>query len=948
MVSIEGEADLGRARRLVTLLPIDGREPPASLSDAEALAALEALSAPWHPAVLAHLEELPAIEPLEDPSPQGEGVQKIVPQGVLARLDEGHRLNAEAVGLPVVEAPAGRLALAEALLGRVGGAESGLSKEPDALVRDFLALGTARWLLRDLTIAMGHVDCLDHESLKREVLAGARAWREGDHATAKNRLRAAFELLTQARERFYPTDAYVVDLCLLNATTPVGSMTEALESRVPFSVMATAEAIEAYAAHDPEAVEALARAVDEGWADVIGGAYAESDEALMPVESILWQYRHGAEVYRRFLSDRTVETYARRRFGLYPMLPQVARRFAIRFGLHLALDDGRFPQMPEAKRMWESPDGTALEVMARVPGPADRESEGPRLPWRLARSMKEDSLAILPLVHWPSPVSAWYEDLRRLAAYSPVFGRWVMTGDYFHLTDRPWDVIRNGLDEYQTPYLVQGVRRGEDKPISGRAEHARRRARLDSAGALDAVDRSLRAGKTENVLAALEERVEKGLEADDEIEQRLKGAAESLSQVVMAEAEGDRAGYLVFNPLGLARRVPVLLPEAALDLKPEGPLRAAQFTDEGVWGVVEVAAMGFAWVPGSSQPEAPAGSSAIHAAEGRMIANEYVEIEVDPATGGLRSVRGPGEPTPRLALQIVANGLKTPDGQPATCSMQSDSVEVEYAGPALGQVVSRGRLVDGKGRTLARFRLQARLWSGCPTLRLNLALDDLDRAFLHGLETGDPWVNNLAVRWAWADAQATLKRTSLLGAEGTSAGRPETPDAIEIMARHQKTTLLFGGLAHHQKQGSRMLDTILLAGKESARSFEMGIVLDLENAFSAAMDLTGPAPVVAVEKGPPRMGPTGWFFHLDHPNVAITRIDHLEETADQKGRALVFHLLETGGRSSRCRLRLYRDPSWARQTDFLGDLIVDLPVEGDAVHVDLTPRELARVEVFFG
>ena len=39
-----------------------------------------------------------------------------------------------------------------------------------------------------------------------------------------NRLRAGFEILTQARERFYPVDAYVVDFCLLDPALPPGSL----------------------------------------------------------------------------------------------------------------------------------------------------------------------------------------------------------------------------------------------------------------------------------------------------------------------------------------------------------------------------------------------------------------------------------------------------------------------------------------------------------------------------------------------------------------------------------------------------------------------------------------------------------------------------------------------------------------------------------------------------
>ena len=64
--------------------------------------------------------------------------------------------------------------------------------------------------------------------------------------------------------------------------------------------------------------------------------------------------------------------------------------------------------------------------------------------------------------------------------------------------------------------------------------------------------------------------------------------------------------------------------------------------------------------------------------------------------------------------------------------------------------------------------------------------------------------------------------------------------------------------------------------------------------------------------------------------------DHLRELLDA---------FETAGRSTRLKLRTFRDPVWARQVDFQDDLIVDLTVDGDAVLVDLTPHELVKVDV---
>src|SRR5262249_26458795 len=141
------------------------------------------------------------------------------------------------------------------LIGRIGtriGVEAiqDTAEDPsrDAAARDYLALGTVSWMLRDLTVAMGHSDNLDRTSLWREVMAGAHAWQAGDAPAAVNRLRASFELLTQARERFYPVDAYVLDLCLLDPAMPSGAFAGPLGTAVAITFIAPAQAIENQAA----------------------------------------------------------------------------------------------------------------------------------------------------------------------------------------------------------------------------------------------------------------------------------------------------------------------------------------------------------------------------------------------------------------------------------------------------------------------------------------------------------------------------------------------------------------------------------------------------------------------------------------------------------------------------------------------------------------------------
>ena len=110
--------------------------------------------------------------------------------------------------------------------------------------------------------------------------AGAHAWQAGDRPTAVNRLRAAFELLTQARERFYPVDAYLIDICLLDPAMPARRAGRRPGGAGPGDVPRPGPADrEPRPSATPNALVALREAITEGWADVVGGAYAEVGRA---------------------------------------------------------------------------------------------------------------------------------------------------------------------------------------------------------------------------------------------------------------------------------------------------------------------------------------------------------------------------------------------------------------------------------------------------------------------------------------------------------------------------------------------------------------------------------------------------------------------------------------------------------------------------------------------
>ena len=362
-----------------------------------------------------------------------------------------------------------------------------------------------------------------------------------------------------------------------------------------------------------------------------------------------------------------------------------------------------------------------------------------------------------------------------------------------------------------------------------------------------------------SALEEIENLIETG--RHDEAETALARAEPALSatlaQAIMGTAapsatgktRAARPGYLVINPLNVPRRAAVILPDAALDLRPDGPLRAAQFTDQGVWAVVDLPAFGFAWVPREADQGRQAASSTGLSTRGRTLKNESIEIEIDAATGGLRSVAGVGEPTARLGQQLVMTGLFDCPGKTGLIADAVRSVRRRLR-RARARAGNRGRHAGPSATRNAPGLVRPTLSpvDRRPILEIEITLADLDPPGW----TGRPRPTRGRSIWR-ADGLGPIptrccaERCYGLPSSPSSSDR-RRPMRSTYRRGHRRTALLFGGLPYHRKHGSRMLDTLLVAGMESTRSFTLGAVLDLEHPFHAAQDLLAQALVVPIAR----------------------------------------------------------------------------------------------------
>ena len=231
---------------VVILFPGHGLEDfPTDLPDEKATGLLNAFAVAWHPVLLAAVQSLPLEHRADVPPSITSGRLILVPPACDEVLPEGWIAQARADGATVISGITDRNELAQAVLNSPGLLALAPSAPLEAdLVADFFALGTCRLQIELLTRRMHHFGTMDEAKLRREVVLAAEAAVAGQIAAAREGLRTCFEVLTETRERFYPVECYLLDLCLLIPRLADAHLSSTLAAETPVNVLATGHDLE--------------------------------------------------------------------------------------------------------------------------------------------------------------------------------------------------------------------------------------------------------------------------------------------------------------------------------------------------------------------------------------------------------------------------------------------------------------------------------------------------------------------------------------------------------------------------------------------------------------------------------------------------------------------------------------------------------------------------------
>ena len=932
---------------LAVLLPCHSLEDfPVYHDGTEADELLTAWCALWHPALLAAAGSLPQFHRVDVPPELLEGMLMTVPPFCVDRLPAGFVARAESESAGLLR----HTRCDEA----VEAAESSL---PDAarvdaeLTADFVALGFCRLQIELLTRQMRYSVNIDEAHFQTTSIAAASAAVAGQAETARQHLSECFETLYEARTRFYPVDVYLVDLALVAQPTDVSALRRELAEATPTNLLGTQNEWATLADEQADLWANLTAAIDRAEACVVGGEITERALPLLPPEIALRSLSAGVAKYEALLG-RLPHVYARRRAGLWPGLPQMLVKLGYQGALHFALDDGRFPLDVQSKTRWEGLDSSTIDAYCQVPSDAAKPETLLGLSRKMADSMDNDHVATVAFAHWPGTVSPWYDVLRRVARLSPVLGKFMLLDDFFAHTDMPGRLSKFEPDQYRTPYLKQAIVRGHRDAISAFVREHTNRAETAAVEAVGMLGDLMGCGppaRHGSVMSA-----EPGGGTYPPHDETIGDAVERLASA-LPQSDGQVATrYLVVNPLSFKRQVGLRLAENDPPPAITGPVVAAGTSGSQGFAMVEVPAVGFAWFEPGAAAAAPSRDKPI--AVDNKLSNEFFDLSVSRKTGGIQSIYDYGHRGNQLSQQIAfrlpaaapepGTAWHDPNDDAQYSTMRADSVEVTAASSVFGEITSRGRLVDNEDRCLAAFVQRTQVWAASRVITVEIELDELvdPRA--------DPWNSYFAVRFAWPDATAQLWRGVGLGRHRTDAVRLEAPEYVDIEAPVGHMTILTGGHPYHRRAGDRMLDSLLVVRGESARRFRMGIGVDLPQPAAAALELLTPATVLR-SATQPGTADSGWFFHVDAKNVVATHWEPIWDDPSEvsgaenvKTRVVGFRvrLMETAGRAGRVGLHSFRALARARQTDFLGQTLVEAAVEGDQVKLDFAAYEWIQVE----
>ena len=778
--------------------------------DAEEL--LAGWTALWHPSLLAAAGSLPTVRADHDlPDPASlDGELAVVPtmfdRGDVTTWREQLRFRHDR-HLFSIEGVADRGQIIAAALAALGKPTDPV--DPD-LTADFFALGYAFLQVEMLTRLMRYSHLIEPEKLLGAVLAATTAAIAGQAESARESIAAACDMLTQARNHYYPVDVHFIDVALLAESVWGAPLREELAAAPWLNVLATGEQLRQLSQAEPESAVALRAALvaKPQAACLIGGAMSGGPLCDESPEAMFANVNRGRQIAVDTFGQAP-KVFAHFDSGLSPLLPRVLSDLGFRGALLAAFDGAQMPRGDQCRTTWTGPDGATIAALATTPLDAGNAGTFLTMAEAISRSMDRDHVATILLAGWPGHRGPYMEDLRRITRFGPVLGRFHTLDDYFDTTVASDYGFTAKLEDFaSTPRVA------------------------NESTFFEITDTS------EQLLAGLAD-VASASASSPAPSPQPPAPADTIAQILGAITTASTA-TLAVNAWNFERTI----------------------AGEASSAVPHVPGFGFSIAERNHVPPP------VPLVEGVRVRNEFLEVLLDESTGGIQSVHLHGQRGNLLSQQLVYRGVyRHPDEYVSDLHaklVDLSQMKVDRFVPTdsihEATLTAFGRLVTVSDEPLATFRQTIHLPRHTRVIRFDIELTP------DGPTTEIALDGHFASRIAWRDEDAEIGRSvQWLNLPTTRRKFSAAPWAR--VGTSAPLTIVPAGSGDFERITPRMLDTVLSSGSHS-----IAIVVGEQFPAPAALGLlTASAPSSTTGIGSEAFR-NGWWLHLAAENLVVTHL----------------------------------------------------------------------------
>ena len=937
----------------VTLIPCHTLEDfPAFLEDAAAESLLGSWTAPWHPAIIATTGRLPIWARADSlPEPLNSRAIFLSTASHKKLPSSFEAACAGATNCHVIRG-ASRADYLEKCSTLWPNLEISLDRELTTDARsvsahDFFALGYAWLQVQMMTRRLRYTSNLDEIFFASRVIEAAKHWLSGEATACVDALHEAFDALAEERDHYFSNDPHLIDLTLLAASTLGSKLNVSLESTrkpnaTPINFLIDCDLAKSIHQSVEPAAKSLLELID---AEVVGVAGGGISKAFPIHHQTASSARHvvsaGKTETDRYLGKRC-EVFARVA-GPTPgdLATAVATNgYAGAIPIDFAAGEG---WSNEAKLCWNSQAGT-LDVLVAKPIDGSQSSSFLSLAVRLGQAIDSGEIATALIVHWPGHESDAYLDLRRAASWGLALGRFWKIDDFFRDGQRPYHHYRGHADDGAAQWLTSAVQSEAASHLANAASQYRD---------LIAAEASQSISTLANLIKPMDQSAVPVNESGDEAAEAFCGRL-SASPVKAGLTDSAKLhGCVIINSHSAPTRVAIRMRSAPVSNE---FVFGASIGSDGLCDVtVDVPAHGFVSLqPSSTPPRKRWFSGRKKIATNGLLANEFMQVEITPKSGGIMGVYSGSTRGNRYSLRLVHVNDDAPDDDSVT-EMVGRAMRVVRSDEAEGVIEAEGVLVNRTAHVIADFTIRYSLSRGSRWLWVESELKPASSVSLGA----NPWKSYFAFRSAVASEVATYFTPLRDKLHRTDSKRFDSPAGLLIDEMPKQTLLFADGRPSHRRRGDRYIDSLMLVRNEVIKPMRFAIGFDVPSPIDALRALISPPAVVACESTS-KVPASGWLVHCSTPDVVISDL----KTETVSPLTISFLAIVTRGESRKAKIRFCRDivhafresPSSAQSDVEAASESVDgmglepfgfskLEHSSDAIELSLSAHEVVRLRV---